>query len=66
MGDEYAAALPAEKWQRMLWPSQKEGRWVYVHVVSTRIKKLPGVSLPDTFKNGRMKMDQRLSPGYSL
>ena len=38
--DEYAAALPAEKWQRMLWPSQKEGRWVYVHVVSTRIRKL--------------------------
>jgi SRSO17 transposase len=38
--DEYAAALSEDDWQRVLWPSQKENRWVYVHVVSTRIKKL--------------------------
>lgn len=38
--DQYAAALPQEAWQRVCWPNQKEQRWVYVHVVSTRIKKL--------------------------
>ena len=38
--DEYAATLLAHQWQRRLWPSQKGDRWVYVHVVSTRIKKL--------------------------
>jgi hypothetical protein len=38
--DDYAAALPAEVWQRVLWPGQQHPRWVYIHVVSTRIKKL--------------------------
>ena len=38
--DDYAAALPSDEWQRMLWPGQQHPRWVYVHVVSTRIKKL--------------------------
>jgi SRSO17 transposase len=38
--DEYAAALPKEAWQWVCWPNQNEKRWVYVHVVSTRIKKL--------------------------
>lgn len=38
--DEYAAGLPDEAWQRVLWPGQQNQRWVYVHVVSTRIKKL--------------------------
>ena len=38
--DDYAAALPEEAWQRVLWPSQKANRWVYVHVISTRVKKL--------------------------
>jgi SRSO17 transposase len=38
--DEYAAALPQEAWQWVCWPNQNGKRWVYVHVVSTRIKKL--------------------------
>lgn len=38
--DEYAAALPQTAWQRVCWPNQNGQRWVYVHVVSTRIKKL--------------------------
>jgi hypothetical protein len=38
--DEYAAALPSTAWQRVLWPIQTDQRWVYVHVVSTRLKKL--------------------------
>lgn len=38
--DEYAAALADDEWKRALWPGQQQERWVYVHVVSTRIKKL--------------------------
>jgi SRSO17 transposase len=38
--DEYADALPKTAWQRVCWPNQNGQRWVYVHVVSTRIKKL--------------------------
>jgi len=38
--DDYAAALPADSWQRVLWPGQQHPRWVYVYAVSTRIKKL--------------------------
>jgi SRSO17 transposase len=38
--DEYATALPQGEWRRVRWPNQKGERWVYVHVVSTRIKKL--------------------------
>jgi SRSO17 transposase len=38
--DEYAAALPAAAWQQLLWPNQTGQRWVDVHIVSTRIKKL--------------------------
>ena len=38
--DEYAAALPQEAWQWVCWPNQNGKHWVYVHVVSTRIKKL--------------------------
>jgi SRSO17 transposase len=38
--DEYAAILSPADWQRAPWPNQKGQRWVYVHVVSTRVKKL--------------------------
>jgi SRSO17 transposase len=38
--DEYADALPETAWQRVCWPNQHGQRRVYVHVVSTRIKKL--------------------------
>lgn len=38
--DEYADALPEAAWQHVCWPNQNGQRWVYVHVVSTRIKKL--------------------------
>jgi SRSO17 transposase len=38
--DEYAATLSQAAWQRVPWPNQTGQRWVYVHVVSTRIKKL--------------------------
>lgn len=38
--DEYADSLFPEDWERVLWPSQQGKRWVYVHVVQTRIKKL--------------------------
>ena len=38
--DEYATALPQEAWRRVCWPNQNGKRRVYVHVVSTRIKKL--------------------------
>jgi SRSO17 transposase len=38
--DAYAAALTQDKWQRVQWPNQGRARWVYVHVVSTRVKKL--------------------------
>ncbi len=38
--DEYAASLAAGDWQQVRWPAQGQNRWVYVHVVSTRIKKL--------------------------
>jgi len=38
--DEYADALSATAWQHVCWPNQNGQRWVYVHVVSTRIKKL--------------------------
>lgn len=38
--DEYAATLSPEDWQWVCWPNQNGKRWVYVHVVSTRIKKL--------------------------
>ncbi len=38
--DEYATALSDTAWRRVLWPNQDGRRWVYVHVVSTRIKKL--------------------------
>jgi SRSO17 transposase len=38
--DEYAAALRPEQWQRVKWPTKTGSRWVYVHVVATRIKKL--------------------------
>ena len=38
--DEYAVALSQADWQRVPWPNQTGQRWVYVHVVSTRIKKL--------------------------
>jgi hypothetical protein len=38
--DEYAATLDAAEWKRVLWPGQQKPRWVYVHVISTRVKKL--------------------------
>jgi SRSO17 transposase len=38
--DEYAAALSQADWQWVCWPNQNGNRWVYVHVVSTRIKTL--------------------------
>ena len=38
--DAYAAALPPAAWQRVCWPNQNGQRWVDVHVVSTRVKKL--------------------------
>ena len=38
--DEYAAALPQGAWQCVCWPNQNGKRQVYVHVISTRIKKL--------------------------
>jgi len=38
--NEYAAALPETAWQRVRWPNQDGQHWVYIHVVSTRIKKL--------------------------
>jgi len=38
--DTYAASLLPEQWRRVQWPNQKGTRWVDVHVVSTRIKKL--------------------------
>jgi hypothetical protein len=42
--DEYAAALPAEAYQPAIWPNQAaesdEPRRVWVHVVSTRVRKL--------------------------
>lgn len=38
--DEYAAALPETAWQQVCWPGQNGQRRVYVHMVSTRIKKL--------------------------
>ncbi len=38
--DEYATTLSEADWQLVTWPSQQGQRQVYVHVVSTRIKKL--------------------------
>jgi hypothetical protein len=42
--DEYTAALPESAYQRIRWPSQaaagQEPRWVYAHLVSTRVRKL--------------------------
>ena len=39
--DAYAAQLSDEDFARVAWPnSSDKERWVYVHVVSTRIKKL--------------------------
>src|SRR6185295_19670905 len=38
---EYAAGLAADDYQQMVWPSGgKEPRQVWVHVVSTRVRKL--------------------------
>ena len=38
---EYAAALSAADYQQVTWPSQgEEPRQVWVHVVSTRVRKL--------------------------
>lgn len=38
--DEYADSLPDSEWQYVRWPNHTSERWVYVHVVQTRIKKL--------------------------
>lgn len=42
--DEYAAALPERAYQRIRWPAQTAAghtpRWVYAHLVSTRVRKL--------------------------
>ena len=37
--DEYAQTLSEADWHYVRWPSNQE-RWVYVHVIQTRIKKL--------------------------
>jgi len=37
---QYAASLSPEQYQKVLWPTQDEPREVYVHVVTTRIRKL--------------------------
>lgn len=37
---EYAASLPADQYHKVVWPAQDEPREVYVHVVTTRIRKL--------------------------
>jgi hypothetical protein len=37
---DYAAQLKPEDWQAAVWPSQAGGRPVYVHTVSTWIRKL--------------------------
>lgn len=37
--DEYAQTLSEADWHYLRWPSNQE-RWVYVHVIQTRIKKL--------------------------
>ena len=37
---DYAAQLKPEDWQEAVWPSQAGGRPVYVHTVSTWIRKL--------------------------
>jgi hypothetical protein len=42
--DEYAATLSAEAYRQVIWPNQAaesdEPRWVLVHVVPTRVRKL--------------------------
>ncbi|MCB8944550.1 MAG: hypothetical protein H6658_12440 [Ardenticatenaceae bacterium] len=37
--DEYAHSLSEADWHYVRWPSNQE-RWVYIHVITTRIKKL--------------------------
>jgi hypothetical protein len=38
--NEYAASLQAEDYTQLCWPRGEEGEPVYVHVVSTRVRKL--------------------------
>jgi SRSO17 transposase len=38
--DDYAAQLTSADFTRVKWPGSDDERWVYVHVVSTRVKKL--------------------------
>ena len=37
---DYAASLSPDQYQKVIWPAQDEPREVYVHVVTTRIRKL--------------------------
>ncbi len=38
--DEYAATLPKEAFQPVVWPNQEGGQTVYAHLVRTKVKKL--------------------------
>ncbi len=38
--DEYAATLPKEAFQAVVWPNQEGGQAVYAHLVRTKVKKL--------------------------
>jgi hypothetical protein len=38
--DTYAATLPKEAFQPVIWPNQEDGQTVYAHLVRTKVKKL--------------------------
>jgi hypothetical protein len=38
--DAYAATLPQEAFQAVVWPNQEGGQTVYAHLVRTKVKKL--------------------------
>jgi len=38
--DDYAAELPKEAFQAVIWPNQEGGETVYAHLIRTRVKKL--------------------------
>lgn len=38
--DAYAATLPKEAFQPVIWPNQEGGQTVYAHLVRTKVKKL--------------------------
>jgi hypothetical protein len=58
--DEYAATLTAADWVEATWPSQQGGHPVFVHAVSTWVRKLGPTLLVIT----RLSLDESLSKAY--